>query len=232
MSVALALKTFGGELNPSGALVTAAAIPALLALLFVPAPGRPTGGSLFTLGGWCVGVLLVAGANSLLLGVDAPAIRLASVGALAFLLLFNTHLVASLLQRLLERSGLARIEAREWSTWSVAALLWLAASAPVWLGPLADVLARSNPEAPAAIVGISPLSHLAVAAGHDLLRNEWFYAHSPIGSLQFDYPSAASLFLTYIAAAVLLALLGLLAERTSHGDARVSRPTITLEQAG
>ena len=51
----------------------------------------------------------------------------------------------------------------------------------------------------------SPLVHLGVAAGQDLLRTQWWYAHTSFGSLQFDYPSLAAIALAYVATAVALA---------------------------
>ena len=32
------------------------------------------------------------------------------------------------------------------------------------------------------------LNNLAVATGNDLLRNQWFYQHSNLAGLRFDYP--------------------------------------------
>ncbi len=68
-------------------------------------------------------------------------------------------------------------------------MLWLLATAPLWLGPLAALGAEAGLERASVIVAASPLVHLGVAAGQDLLRTQWWYAHTSFGSLQFDYPS-------------------------------------------
>jgi hypothetical protein len=46
-----------------------------------------------------------------------------------------------------------------------------------------------------------------VAAGQDLLRTQWWYAHTSFGSLQFDYPSLAAIARAYVATALALAAL-------------------------
>lgn len=57
--------------------------------------------------------------------------------------------------------------------------LWLAP----WLQSVDTVLSAS------AVVAASPLSHLSVLIDFDYLRAQWFYRHSPLGGLRFDYPS-------------------------------------------
>lgn len=230
-AIVSALSAFTGESSPSGLLLAAIATPTLLAILFAPLENDPPGRALRNVVAWSAGVLLAAGVCCLLFGVNAPANRIASAMAMAFLILLCVHAAAALLGQWLRRAGIAGPAASEWSTWIGAAILWLSASAPAWLGPLADILAHGNQGAPAAIAAVSPLSHLAVAAGHDLLRNEWFYAHSPIGSLQFDYPAATVLFLSYIAVATLLAVLTFVTRSSGADLAESSRSTITLEHA-
>ena len=53
---------------------------------------------------------------------------------------------------------------------------------------------------------MSPLTHLAVASGNDLLRNQWFYQHSNLASLQISYPELNALAWGYLFAGSMLLL--------------------------
>jgi hypothetical protein len=103
--------------------------------------------------------------------------------------------------------------------WVVTAVLWLSASTPLWLGPVADLGARVDPTTPTLILACSPLAHLAAAAGHDLLRGEWFYAHSTLGSLQVEYPRVEILLVGYALVAAALTLLLASVRRRPNGTA-------------
>jgi len=59
---------------------------------------------------------------------------------------------------------------------------------PVWLAPLAEQ-AGIWPGAPDLIIGVSPLSALAVSLDFDYLRSNWFYQYSVLGSLRYEYLS-------------------------------------------
>ena len=61
-------------------------------------------------------------------------------------------------------------------------------SAPLWLGPLAEATGNSSTTTNL-IVGVSPLSALAVSLDLDYLRTSWFYQHSVLGSLRYEYYS-------------------------------------------
>lgn len=75
------------------------------------------------------------------------------------------------------------------------------AAAPLWLAPLAEQSAGwtglSN-----LIVALSPLSAMAASLQFDYLRVNWFYQHSVLGSLRYEYLSwtAYALSLTVIVA--------------------------------
>lgn len=57
---------------------------------------------------------------------------------------------------------------------------------PVWLGPLVE--AAGNPTLFSnAVVAATPLSAFAVSIDLDYLRTQWFYQHSVLGSLRYDY---------------------------------------------
>ena len=102
-------------------------------------------------------------------------------GLVMVAMLTAAHQAATLIEDTLRRLGAGDSPARDWSYWRVTALLWLAAAAPLWLGPLADLFAGVRPRLPTFVLASSPLAHLAAAAGYDILRGQWFYAHSSLG---------------------------------------------------
>lgn len=62
--------------------------------------------------------------------------------------------------------------------------LLLSSSAPLWLGPLA----AAWPSGPDVTVKLCPLAYLAAMMEYDVLRSDWFYQHTPLGGMRFDYP--------------------------------------------
>lgn len=88
---------------------------------------------------------------------------------------------------------------------------------PIWLGPIAE--AAGNPVwLTNLIVAASPLSALAVALDLDVLRTNWFYQHSALGSLRYEYFP----WLGYVA---VLGILVIGAGRPSHGRRSHKPPT-------
>ncbi|MGH0033638.1 MAG: hypothetical protein ACQGVK_01280 [Myxococcota bacterium] len=156
-------------------------------------------------GAWVVGDAWVGG--TLPSSVAGPVLGLALGVALTLFALGGMN------------AGLARLSgdpfrARVW----VLSLLGLSASGPLWLGPLAERLG-TWPGVATAIVAMSPISYLAVLADTDYLRGEWFYAHSALGSLRFDYPGA----LTASAVYLLLGLLSLFGSQALQRKGRSNR---------
>ena len=109
---------------------------------------------------------------------------------------------------------------------TAAIALALVGSLPLWLGPAGELLAGRQPWIIDAVVGVSPLTHLAVASGNDLLRNQWFYQHSNLAALQFSYPGLARLTLSYASAILALALVAL-AFRSAASPSRRRQPDST-----
>jgi hypothetical protein len=205
--VALLLLPRGHHASPTELAFMAVAVPALLAPLFWPRE-CPSGQRLLVSALGPVAAFIVTCSVLMVLhGAVAPqGVVLASL--VAVLMLAVLHQLAALIEPVVRRLGASEASAREWSLWSVTALLWLAAAAPAWLGPAADLGARTDPRWPSFIFGSSPLAHLASASGYDVLRGQWFYAHSSLGALQVDYPRVATLLVTYAFALVALTLLG------------------------
>ena len=103
--------------------------------------------------------------------------------------------------------------ARQFVVIGLAALFAL----PIWLGPLAET--AGNPMLLTNwIVAVSPLSALAVALDLDVLRTNWFYQHSALGSLRYEYFS----WLGYVAVLGILSIV-IAAKGRSH-NLRVSTP--------
>jgi hypothetical protein len=76
----------------------------------------------------------------------------------------------------------------EFVSWWVICIATLAATAPLWAGPLLEI-GHVNQSAINLTVAISPISYLATLAEWDYLRGDWFYRHCPLGGLRYDYPS-------------------------------------------
>jgi hypothetical protein len=108
-------------------------------------------------------------------------------------------LFAGALDALVARGG----REPEAGTRATLAVLLLAGTTPLWGGPLAEQLGE---RVGAALLALSPLSLIAVLAGHDYLRDPWLYAHSAFGTLRVAYPGAALLACGYLFATGLLAV--------------------------
>jgi hypothetical protein len=119
-----------------------------------------------------------AGTAAVLVGLAAGTARAPAIALAAGALGLTSAGGARLIARLLGDAARARL--------AVVVGLALAATAPLWLGGVAEEVGGA---AVGAVVAASPLSYLATAAGHDYLRDPWLYTHSPIGSLRFAYPA-------------------------------------------
>jgi uncharacterized protein (DUF983 family) len=77
-------------------------------------------------------------------------------------------------------------------------------AAPVWLGPIAEV--AGNPAGLTNLIaGISPLSAFAVALDADILRTNWFYTHSALGSLRYEYFAWSTYLVVLVGISILFA---------------------------
>ncbi len=101
---------------------------------------------------------------------------------------------------------------------TVACLLLLCGTAPLWLGPLAGRLAQQAYTD--LVLALSPLSYLAGLIEYDLFRGAWFYAHTPLGGLRYEYPDGTLMTLCYCGMAALLLLVGHI--RARHAGTRTS----------
>jgi hypothetical protein len=201
----LAIGIADGTASGATRLLAVVALPAFLSpLLGGPQAARLTALPAHVLA-WALGTFLLAAAVWLSAGGWPPSDTAVPL-LFAFGLVVTARLALVVAAEVLRTLGAAYDTADEWARWLVAATLWLLAAAPLWLGPLADLQARDGTAAAEAIVAASPLVHLGLAAGQDVLRTQWFYANSSLGSLQFDYPSLTSVALGYAFTAAVLGL--------------------------
>jgi hypothetical protein len=218
-----------GPVPPSQALFVAAVAPALLAPLFWP---RERSSSRRLLGGVLAPVVvfaLLVIALRVNRGVPVPAGQFAITGLTLAGLLAVVHQAAALLERVLGRLGAPASPALEWSYWLSTVALWMAAATPLWLGPVADLGARMDPQVPTRVLALSPLAHLAAASGYDVLRGQWFYGHSSLGALQVAYPHVGATLLACAVAALALTLLAIPFGRRSKGTAVVEPQVVQRE---
>jgi hypothetical protein len=191
----------GPVLAPQTALIAAAAT-ALLVLLPACVHGRPLAG----LPRLMLGTALLAAAAQLLLG---PPQALATTLAAAVMTALPVGAAGALV---LLAPAPRRRAAHAFVLLGLATL----ALAPLWLAGALDALSR-RPGSLDVLVAVNPLTALCAAAQTDYLRMDWFYRHSPLGSLRFDYPAPAALFAAYAGlvsgAVLLLALRGAAAKQ-------------------
>ena len=216
-----------GGLPATGSALASIAVPVLLAPLFWPRETARLREFLDCVIAPILAASLLAGAFAVARIGSMPAGSLASTLAVALGILVVAYLCMAAVDGALRRLGADEGPAREASVWCVVAILWLSAAAPLWLGPIADLWARVEPGAPSAILAASPLVHLAVASGYDLLRSQWFYGHSSLGALQVEYPRVAALLLCYAALGAVLALLAISlrvrSKDTAHVEPRIAQ---------
>jgi hypothetical protein len=204
----------GADLQPSALRVAVTAIVGLLAPLFWPGRGATATRTVLRIAGWSLAAACLA-AVALRFAADhgQPFARILPACAMLMLILLVTHALAAGLERRWRAKGIDAEKSREMAGRSVAIALALVGSVPLWLGPAAELLASRLPWIVDAALGFSPLTHLAVASGNDLLHNAWFYQHANLAALQSSYPGLAEITLSYATVALTLALVPLASRR-------------------
>jgi hypothetical protein len=186
------------DLQPSARLVLVAAVLGVVAPLFWAGGTGSAAATVGRIAGWSLAVAVLAVLLATAFDAGPPA-RVAAGCGMLFLVMLVTHALAANLELLVRPWATDDSGSREVATWLSTAALAVLASAPLWLGPAAELVSDSQARALDAVVGMSPLTHLAVASGNDLLRNQWFYQHSNLAGLQFSYPRPAALVPAYLA---------------------------------
>ena len=202
------------DLQPSARLVLLTAVTGLLAPFFRPGNAARAMQSAALVALWSVGATIVAAiAISITQGAGVAWPRAFAACAVLLLICLVTHAAAAILEQVLQPRAHDAGGAHDAATWFAVSALVAAGAAPLWLGPAAELMSAGATNAIDRVVGASPLSHLAVASGNDLLRNQWFYQHANLAALQFSYPDLAGIAWSYVAAGVLLALAALASRR-------------------
>lgn len=216
------------EFQPSARIVMVTAITGLLAPFFRPDATGHACRSAVPVALWCIGaVVIAAGAIAVTGGPGVSAPRVLRASLLLLLVLLATHAAAAVIEEALLALTRDREGVHEAATWVVVVALAAFGATPLWLGPVAELLSGSEPAAVDAIVGMSPLTHLAVASDNDLLRNQWLYQHSNLASLRVTYPTLVAIILSYLAAILALStvLTALAIHRSRSGRASWTDPS-------
>jgi len=217
VSVLIVLAAFGAgseQWQPSALRLLVTAVVGLLAPLFWPGIAATVGRTAARIVGWSAAAAALAAAAQLIVGGPAQPFRpvLAACAVLMLMLALVHALVAALEMRWRRRSVDAQ-EAREQAGRTAATTLALLGSLPLWCGPVAELLAARHTWIVDVVVGISPLTHLAVASSNDLLRNQWFYQHSNLAGLRVSYPGFDAVAWSYATAFLVLAIIALASRR-------------------
>lgn len=210
LPILAALGATAPDQQPSALRLLVTAVVGLLAPLFWPGVAATPRRTALRIVAWSVAV---AGLSSLLflaLGTPArPAGQALAICTMLMAIMLVTHALLAGFESAWRARSLDARAARALAGGTGTLVLALLGSLPLWLGPAGELLSTRHAWVIDAIVGASPLTHLAVAGDNDLLRNEWLYQHSNLAVLQFSYPGRAELAWTYASVCVLLALLAL-----------------------
>lgn len=218
-----ALGASDADLQASARIVLVTAVVGLLAPLFWPGRGATVRTTTARIIAWSLASAVLAAAVAMLTGLGVDRLPRATTAlAVLFLALVTVHAVAAFVEGLLQRRAAGSEAAREGAAWIATAALVTLGAAPVWLGPAAELALAARPRAVDAVVAVSPLTHLAVASGNDLLRNQWFYQHSNLAGLRFDYPRLAPVMTAYCLLAAVLLLVPAVRGTRSAAAARVT----------
>lgn len=225
-----ALGASDADLQPSARIVLVTTVVGVLAPLFWPGRGATVRTSTVRIVSWSLASAGLAAAIALFSGLGIHRLpRAATALAVLFLALIVVHAIAAALEGLLLRRGSTPEAARESGAWLATAALLTLGAAPLWLGPAAELALADRPDAVDSVVAVSPLAHLAVASGNDLLRNQWFYQHSNLSGVRFDYPRLGPVMTAYGLLATALLLLPVVRGFRPAASTRASRTTIEQE---
>ncbi len=210
--------------------VEVTAVVGVLAPLFWPGRATTSARTALRVVAWSAAAAAAAAIAIVLLAHPAQAWpRIVWACAMLMSILVLAHAAAAWLeQRWRARSDDAD-SARELAGRTMAVALFLFGTLPFWLGPVAELLSARYPRVIDLVVGLSPVTHLAVASGNDVLRNSWLYGHSNLASLPVSYPEHAALAWGYGSACAALALVAL-ASRLPRRRAAATRHDSTQEQ--
>jgi len=215
--------------QPSLLRLEVAAAIGVLAPLFWPGRGPTSSRTLLRVVAWPAAA---AGSAALAL-LALPGQRwgaVVSTCAMLMAILVLSHAAAAALEWRWKGPDADAGSARELAGRAVSGALLALGTLPFWLGPAAESLSARHPGIIAIVVALSPVTHLAVASGNDLLHNAWLYEHSNLAVLPVAYPAVGTLAAGYASACALLAI-AVLASRQRRRPNSVLSTDLTQEQS-
>ncbi len=199
--------------QPSALRVEVTAVIGLLAPLFWPGRGASGPRTALRVVAWSAAA--AASAAIVLLAHPAqPWGRVVSACAMLMAILVLAHAAAAAIERGWNGTAEAGGIARELAGPTVTGALAVLGTSPFWLGPAAESLSTRHPGIIDLVVGLSPVTHLAIASGNDLLHNPWLYEHSNLAVLPVSYPELGTLAWGYATACAALAMIVLASRRS------------------
>lgn len=202
------------DLQPSALRLMVTCVVALLAPVFWPGIAATPSRTALRVAGWSVAAACLAALALWAFGTNVqPLSRVAAACSMLALVLIVTHALVAVLEGHWRGPSADPQVSRELAGRSAALALALLGSLPLWFGPAAESLSARQAWIVDASLALSPLTHLAVASGNDLLRNQWFYQHSNLASLQTAYPELNAIAWTYLFACSMLLLTALSSRR-------------------
>ncbi len=214
-SILAALGALSAHGQPSSLRVEATFVVAVLAPLFWPGRGTTPKRTALRVLGWSCAAAVSAAISIALLARSAQSwLRIFLACSMLLSILILTHAAVAWLERRWRARSDDADGARELAGRAMAVVLVLLGTLPVWFGPIAEVLSARHPRLIDLVVGLSPVTHLAVASGNDLMRNPWLYEHSNLAVLPVAYPEPAALAWGYGSACAVLALAAIASRRS------------------
>jgi len=198
--------------QPSSLRVEVASVIGVLAPLFWPGRAATSSRTSLRVVAWSAAAAGSAAIALLILPAQRWA-DVASTCAVLMAILVLSHAAAAALERRWNASTGDAGPGRELAGRAVAGTLATLGTLPFWLGPAAESLSARHPGIIDVVVGLSPVTHLAVASGNDLLHNAWLYEHSNLAVLPVAYPGLGTLAAGYGSACAVLAIAVLASRR-------------------
>lgn len=202
-----ALSPAATDLQPSAQRVLVTSVIALIAPLFSPGKAKTPQRTALSIIAWSAAVTLFAAFTLLLHRPAGQSLPLIAMPCMMLLLIMLVTLAVAAGLELFMTAKSADAHVARASAGILASIgLATLGSLPLWLGPAAELAKDSGAALIDGVLGLSPMTHLAVASGNDLLRNQWFYQHSNLAALRYSYPSMTIVMAAYLAIALTLLL--------------------------
>lgn len=217
LSMLAALGAMAARIQPSMLRLEVAAVVAVLAPLFWPGAGTSAEAAAMRVTGWSLASTALAAIVIVVLGgFGQPALPVLLVCVMLLAILILVHAAMAFVEhRWRARWGDAE-GARELAGRATVIAFVVLGTLPFWSGPIAEVVSVRHPGVLDLVMGLSPVTHLAVASGSDVLRINWFYEHSNLSALRVSYPEPAELAWSYGSACAALAVYTIARRRLRH----------------